>query len=108
MRGKAARETRHHVPAAVNGERCHLGLAGLRSRCVAPTVAWRVACFHPAAPGPRSRSTRLHAWRAAVRSLDTVKEQASPTEFYIERYEQYAGARFRTQAEGAAAGAPSP
>lgn len=36
---------------------------------------------------------KLRAWYGAVRSLDTVKEQASPSAFYIERYAQYAGAR---------------
>jgi glutathione S-transferase len=50
---------------------------------------------------------KLHAWRGAVRSLDTVKEQASPSEFYVERYAQYAGARYVVQAEAAAAVAPN-
>jgi len=33
--------------------------------------------------------TRLHAWQEAVRGLASVKEQASPTEFYVERYARY-------------------
>ena len=53
-----------------------------------------------------SELRKLHAWHGAVRSIDTVKEQASPREFYIERYAQYAGARHSAHAESAAASRP--
>jgi glutathione S-transferase len=46
-----------------------------------------------------SELRRLHAFHGAVRSLDTVKEQASPTSFYIERYAQYTGQRASAQTE---------
>ena len=47
------------------------------------------------------------AQQTVNRRVDTVKEQASPSEFYVERYAQYAGARYVAQAEAAAAVAPN-
>jgi glutathione S-transferase len=49
-----------------------------------------------------SELRKLHAYWGALRSLDTVKEQASPTSFYIERYAQYAGGRAPAQAQAEA------
>ena len=42
--------------------------------------------------GVPSDLTRLGAWRAALSSLASVREQASPTEFYVERWARYAPA----------------
>ena len=36
--------------------------------------------------------TRLAAWRAALGELASVREQHSPTEFYVERWARYASA----------------
>jgi len=54
-----------------------------------------------------SELRRLHAFHGAVRSLDTVKEQASPSSFYIERYAQYVVHRAPAQAEALAERASS-
>lgn len=45
---------------------------------------------------------RLQAWLEALRGLPSVKEQASPTEFYIERYARYAAPAKENDAKRAA------
>lgn len=51
--------------------------------------------------------TRLSAWREALRALPSVQEQASPTEFYVERWARYAPAAKSGEKPGAKGAKPS-